>query len=395
MRINGQNTTHLIILFCIILLSCNNKDDNKQKYNREVDLSQKSNISNSLKGKITKVIALGSNTSSVFGTISQIEFTPNDIFIFDDYKTKSLLRFDKSGKFKNLIGVKGNGPGELGFPLSFAVDKKSKFVEIYDQIGKQIKIFDYNGKYISSVKVGFSIQNFAIIDQTKYVVFVGNFGKVYYKNQRIENQLVFFDTKQGVYKELFLIINTNGFYTLPLSGLLTNYKGDIIFRTHGDFNIYNITNGKSKKICFLNFGDTFLPKNIIEGNSDNYTQFHNFNAPKTGYVYWIHQFFELENFYYLGFAQSGKFFSCIIEKQSLNVIYRSPLTTLSNILIGSKNGSLVGVEKDHLVFSLSSDEYVKNRKGISNKLKQNQCSIPNRKISSEDNSLLFYISISN
>ena len=95
MRINGQNTTHLIILFCIILLSCNNKDDNKQKYNREVDLSQKSNISNSLKGKITKVIALGSNTSSVFGTISQIEFTPNDIFIFDDYKK----RFGDRSKF--------------------------------------------------------------------------------------------------------------------------------------------------------------------------------------------------------------------------------------------------------------------------------------------------------
>ena len=55
------------------------------------------------------------------GGVAQVYFAQDDIFILT-MGSNDFLRFDKNGKFLNVIGSRGRGPGEYLDALYFAVD---------------------------------------------------------------------------------------------------------------------------------------------------------------------------------------------------------------------------------------------------------------------------------
>jgi hypothetical protein len=62
-----------------------------------------------------------------------------------------VLTFDKNGKFLNSLFHTGSGPGEAN-AYCIAVDEEGENVFVYDHIIGNIKIYDFHGKYIRTIK---------------------------------------------------------------------------------------------------------------------------------------------------------------------------------------------------------------------------------------------------
>ena len=77
--------------------------------------------------------------------IMNIVATSKDIIIFD---YEACYRFDRKGKFKNKIGVKGNGPGEYVKPMYVTVDTLNKWVYMGDYMVKRFVKYDFEGKHV-------------------------------------------------------------------------------------------------------------------------------------------------------------------------------------------------------------------------------------------------------
>jgi hypothetical protein len=79
-----------------------------------------------------------------------ITVTQTDILVFDYNKG---YRFDRSGKFVNSIGTRGQGPKEFIKPMKMEVDTLNRWVYFLDH-GRLVK-YDYDGNHLETLKTTF------------------------------------------------------------------------------------------------------------------------------------------------------------------------------------------------------------------------------------------------
>ena len=84
------------------------------------------------------------------GTLINIVVTSSDIIVFDYQKG---YRFNRSGKFLNSIGKKGQGPGEYVRPMRMEVDTINRFIYFADD--RKLLKYDYAGNYIETLSLNF------------------------------------------------------------------------------------------------------------------------------------------------------------------------------------------------------------------------------------------------
>ncbi len=91
--------------------------------------------------------------------------------------------FNRSGKFLNQIGGKGQGPGEYMFPTSYFlnIDKPNIYVENYGEILE----YDFNGDYIRSVQTPeielIKVSKCSYVNHDLFIGQITNNGKNQYK----------------------------------------------------------------------------------------------------------------------------------------------------------------------------------------------------------------------
>ena len=87
------------------------------------------------------------------GQVAQVYITQDDIFILTmGGGSNDLFRFDKNGKFMNIIGARGNGPGEYILTLYFAVDTTNRQILVSNNYKPEIIVFNYEGRYLRTIK---------------------------------------------------------------------------------------------------------------------------------------------------------------------------------------------------------------------------------------------------
>ena len=134
-----------------------------------------------------------------------------------------IVKYNNSGIVVTSFGKKGQGPGELQFPISLKVDEPTSKLYVNDMY--RILIFDFNGKYIDQIRLPKPIGDFIILDENTIL------GKSYGGDEN------------SFYAEL-LKIHTDGlferFNRYPRTvGLLYDQKGRISFIATGyEYDVY-------------------------------------------------------------------------------------------------------------------------------------------------------------
>ena len=93
-------------------------------------------------------IPLQTTDSSLMGYFWNFAITKDYFFIINEL---SVLTFDKYGKYINSLFRIGSGPGEA-HAYCIAVDEDGGKVFVYDHVIGNVKIYDFHGKYIKTIK---------------------------------------------------------------------------------------------------------------------------------------------------------------------------------------------------------------------------------------------------
>ena len=148
-----KNILNFIILL-LTLISCKNSgigDSPVLKYPLKIQLDLNDATVDSMNlsdiALDIEYIPLQTTDSALLGYFWDFGVTTNYYFIKDG---SDILVFDKNGQYVSNLFKVGVGPGEA-FAYCFTVDEKNELVYVYDNKSINVKIFNFNGKYIKTI----------------------------------------------------------------------------------------------------------------------------------------------------------------------------------------------------------------------------------------------------
>lgn len=125
-----KNTVIILIFFSLNCIGPNAKQKNERLKNPQIETID---LNGQLESKTSEhtlseaietldLVPLEMTKSSLISDIKNIIITTKYIFILDN--KIGICRFDRTGKYLNKIGKRGEGPGEYQYIESIQVDKK-------------------------------------------------------------------------------------------------------------------------------------------------------------------------------------------------------------------------------------------------------------------------------
>jgi len=81
-----------------------------------------------------------------------------------------LYKFDKNGNYLALLGKKGQGPGEIQFPTSLAINSRNELI-IIDSSARKLIILDNRGAFIKEIKLRSNIDAAFPLQDRKYLIY--------------------------------------------------------------------------------------------------------------------------------------------------------------------------------------------------------------------------------
>lgn len=115
-------------------------------------------------------IELETTAESLIGRISDVKVTDKGILIFDE-RQKAIFLFERDGRFSGRIGTYGQGPEDLLYVSS--IDADSSRIYINDYGNGEVKIYDYNGNYLSKDSIGHFMDVAVISDKSDNPLYLG------------------------------------------------------------------------------------------------------------------------------------------------------------------------------------------------------------------------------
>ncbi|TKG93822.1 6-bladed beta-propeller [Puteibacter caeruleilacunae] len=149
----------LSLIFSISLLSaCTQTDEKKMNQHvKRIDLTEAKLLMDDFRlseiAQSIRYVKLESSEKCRIRSINNVKTTLDFIFIQD--QQESLFQFDADGGFVRKIGSKGKGPGEFLHLTDFTIDEASKKVLIYDNFGRSVKEYSYDGKFEKETAIDF------------------------------------------------------------------------------------------------------------------------------------------------------------------------------------------------------------------------------------------------
>ena len=126
--VNMFNIRIVIYVFLILLGGCQVNVEKQNVNFQMIDFGNLRSINLSKVLKDISIVELETNENSLFGTVNQIAFYNNKIYLLDTYQSNALFAFSMKGKFLGKIERGNGGPGEFMSPHSFYVDSSGIYV---------------------------------------------------------------------------------------------------------------------------------------------------------------------------------------------------------------------------------------------------------------------------
>ena len=209
------------------IVTVNEKDFNtKRKASdvfSEITLVPLETSDNSLMGEINKIVPVG------------------DIIYLQDNKDKSIVLFDRDGKFIKKIRRHGRGPGEYITLSDFTVTRTGKII-ILDDGSKKLIFLDTDGTYVMQQELPVYVDALECINDS-LIVFNGS---------KFDDRVILWDVQKE--KIIASYIKYDLKYTGRILKPLIKYRDNIYFQRAQSSVIHNATAKRLEEKWFIDFG---------------------------------------------------------------------------------------------------------------------------------------------
>lgn len=170
---------YIPLLLVCVLISCtsgNKQQASTIEANGVAVINLSENVSDAsslpLSDAVAKVefVCLEATNEALTAGIHLMQVTDHDIWIAH-YKDNRILRFSRSGKFLNMVGNIGQGPGEYVTLGEFFIDENHKEVYI---VGGGVLVYDFEGNFKRNV-IGYNHYNKFAAAYMQHALFENNF----------------------------------------------------------------------------------------------------------------------------------------------------------------------------------------------------------------------------
>lgn len=124
--------------------------------------------------EVIDYIPLETKEDILIGGINKLLFHRDRMYILDMYKSKSVFIFDRNGWFLNKISRYGNNSDEYSFLRDMGLDTIAQQIVLYDRNGGKLLLFDLDGNFIRTQRLGLRFSNFKILSNGNYLFYTDN-----------------------------------------------------------------------------------------------------------------------------------------------------------------------------------------------------------------------------
>lgn len=170
-----------LVLFLPLIYSCGPKQDQVDRIIEDgVEVIINRIESYEIEGELSKLVLeeqflidLESENFAQIGMIDpggfDVDSEGNIYFMQQRTSGSFIYKFDKNGNFLALLGKKGQGPGEIQFPTSLAINSRNELI-IIDSSSRKLIILDNRGAFIKEIKLGSNIYAVFPLQDRKYLI---------------------------------------------------------------------------------------------------------------------------------------------------------------------------------------------------------------------------------
>lgn len=165
--------------------------------------------------QVTNVVLSASSIESLVGTIYEIKYIGDTLFILSD---ESLLLFKTDGRFITKIDKQGRGHGEYVGLMGFEIDQKNNNILIFDRFG--VLRYTMDGKFIDKAPIKGMPLEFALLPSGDYV---------FYSPMDIDSlKGLWITDSKGNYKRHLLTLEEYDLHIITGSNKLTQINDSVI-----------------------------------------------------------------------------------------------------------------------------------------------------------------------
>lgn len=207
-------------------------------------------------------IQLETLDSSLISNISELQFTNNQYYIFDE-QLNQLIVFDQSGKYIRRIGKVGLGPGEYIKITGFHANELGA-VSIYCERNQAVLNYDVNGNFINKEPIGAVVQDIYKIGNDCYF-YADYLINEFFFSESYPSQYRLFTVKSSKCDKSYLPWEFNEVFMSSYPSPLMRYN--TLYELDGTLNLieplgntsYEIVNNEIKPKYYIDFGKYNLP----------------------------------------------------------------------------------------------------------------------------------------
>jgi hypothetical protein len=259
-----MNRFSAVTIFCfsIILISGCSKQGETSYVNNATSLaisnaeSEKMSLS-TLSDSISYVL-LDTPEELAIGQIDRILLSQNRFFVLDRDISSALFVFDLNGKLIFDIQEGIGGPGEVREFSDFDVSEQAQELYILDNESKDIKVFNFFGEFIESIRLSFFAASINVLSE-EIAVFRNN---QFIEGDEIDNDQIAIINKEGKVIRSFLPLSSETNYLSyhdSFRPLQSSEKSWIFSQALND-TIYEISGSTAVSKYVIDFGNKSLTK---------------------------------------------------------------------------------------------------------------------------------------
>ncbi|MDR1755336.1 MAG: 6-bladed beta-propeller, partial [Culturomica sp.] len=148
-----------------------------------------------------EVIPLETSDKALVGMVDGVIATDSNIIIYDWMRSQRVFIFNRDGKHRATINRSGRGPQEYVRFAHVAMLPDNQTLAIHDNGDGKVLFFSLDGRFISSIPMGFGFSRMEYLDENKVVCAKFGSGENDPGLQEYENRtdlLFFTDNKFGI-----------------------------------------------------------------------------------------------------------------------------------------------------------------------------------------------------
>ena len=263
----------MIALFSVLVCSCNNKPNEKQKSSSANDLNgffvinyedavqSKKTLTLSQLAHDVEYVQLETNKDCMV----DLRYYPK-YFFTDDYIFVSnrdhVLKFSREGKFIKKIGSPGRGPGEIDLIRTMSIIPDKNLIVVQKNSARELLFFSFEGELVKTARFSSSFTNIKVMNDENYIAYSeGNNGNekfTFLVTNENKDTISFVNNYTTWVKTSRATVSLMSREFEPFYLLDNKY----FFKAKYNDTVYTIENNKIRPVYFVNLGKYKMPDEL-------------------------------------------------------------------------------------------------------------------------------------